>query len=265
MPKDDWDEYDDEMYGSDSDSYENFYFDEKSEDELADWRGEDDPDWNEDEEDYEWGDDINEVMGRNDVVGFYQDEEHAESSGFSMDSWGIEEIESRLKDYFKFFSKEERDFIYLNFLLGKTQVELAEFFNKTQPALCNDSNRIKKEIGIVKKLKNLSEKVLEFLTTDGTGLNYFTRDILLVFFYSMSVTKVAKIMGLNSMLCRSRIEAAIKQLKDLGHDEIYDYFQYILENLNKIKRNVSDELSNQKISKLDYTDGHLSQEFNFDE
>ncbi len=244
--------------------YEDYEDDENFQDEdflesnssYAGENGNEDDDYGE-EEDFSF-------LGRNDIVGFYQNEEHSEV-GFSTDSWSIDEIEICLKDYFRFFSKEEKDFIYLNFLLGKSQVELAEFFGKTQPALCNDSNRIKREIKIAKKLKNLSQKVLDFLLQEKTGLNHFTRDILLVFFYSMSVTKVAKIMGLNSMLCRARIKSAVKSLKELGYDEIYDYFQYILENLNKIKRNVSSELENKAVSKLDYTDGHLSQEFNFNE
>lgn len=199
------------------------------------------------------------------VAGYYKDEEELDF-GYSLSGWEIDDIEETLKDYLKFFSKEERDFIYLNIILGKSQVELAEFFGKTQPALCNDSNRIKKEIKIIMNLKDQSQKVLQFLIKDGTGLNYFTREILLVFYNSMSVTKTARIMGLNSMLCRARIEEAIEKLKELGWDEIYSYFQYILENLNKIKRNVSDELtSSQTVSKCDYTDGHLLQEFDFDD
>lgn len=208
---------------------------------------------------------VSSLFERNNIVGFYKDEEHNDSS-FATDGYEPNEIEEYLHEYFKFFSKEERDFILLNFIMRKSQVELMEIFRKTQPALCNDSNRIKKEIRVIKKIKEFSETTLKFLLSEDNGLNYFSRDVLLVFFYSMSVTKTSKIMGINPMLCRSRIERSIDSLKRLGHIEIFNYFQYILDNLNKIKRTVSDEFDDcKKTSHLDYSDGHLLQEFNFDE
>lgn len=207
---------------------------------------------------------INSLFERNNIVGFYKDEEHARSIP-STDGFEPDEIEEHLRDYLKYFSKEERDFIMLNFVLGKSQVELMELFGKTQPALCNDSNRIKKEIHTIEEIRKISPETLKFLISEDTGLNYFSRDVLLVFFYSMSVTKTAKIMGVNPMLCRARIESSIKALGELGYDEIYGYFQYILDNLNKIKRTVVEEFEDKKTSRLDYSDGHLLQEFSFDE
>lgn len=206
---------------------------------------------------------VHSLFEKNNIVGFYKDEQPIEQ-GFSTDGYDIDEIERYLSEYLRFYSKEERDFIYLNFLLGKSQVELMEIFKKTQPALCNDSNRIKRESGIVKKLKGCSREVTEFLSKDNQKLNYFTKKVLLIFFYSMSVTKTSKILGLNPMLCRARIESSIETLKEIGENKIYSYFQYILENLNKLKRTVSKDLFKSKLSKSDYSDGNKLQEFDFD-
>lgn len=222
----------------------------------------------EDVEDSEEGCDddsyVSSLFRNNNIVGFYKDEEHPDQ-GYSIDGYEPDEIEEYLHDYLKFYSKEERDFILLNFVMGKSQVELMEIFRKTQPALCNDSNRIKKEIKVIMNIKDFSEEILKFLLSNDNGLNYFSRDVLVVFFYSMSVTKTSKILGVNPMLCRARIEKSIEGLKKAGHIKIYNYFQYILENLNKIKRAVSEEFGDKKTSRMDYSDGHLLQEFNFDE
>lgn len=218
------------------------------------------------EKEYDNDDDnyIKSLFENNNIVGFYKDEEHPDQ-GYSTYGYEPDEIEEYLRDYLKFYSKEEKDFILLNFVMGKSQVELMEIFRKTQPALCNDSNRIKKEIKVIMNIKDFSEEILKFLLSNDNNLNYFSRDILTVFFYSMSATKTSKILGINPMLCRARIEKSIEELKNTGNIKIYNYFQYILENLNKIKRTVSDKLEDKKTSQIDYSDGHLLQEFNFDE
>ena len=203
-------------------------------------------------------DEIGEMFQNNRVVGFYEDEESIDELP-SFSEFSVEEIEAVLKDYFRFFSLEERDFIYLNLIGGKSQTELAEIFEKTQPALCCDSNRIKEEIGVIKMMKNCRPEVIEFLSKERTGLNYMERNILLVFFYSVSITKSAYIMKINAMLCRSRIESTVKKLETLGYKKIHDYFSYILEHLNKIKATTVDEsLVKTPPRKWDYTSGYTS-------
>lgn len=203
-------------------------------------------------------DEVEEMFRNNRVVGFYEDEESIDELP-SFSEFSIEEIEDILKDYFRFFSLEERDFIYLNLIGGKSQTDLAEIFGKTQPALCCDSNRIKEEIEVIRMMKQVRLEVIEFLSQERTGLNYMERNILLVFFYSVSITKSAYIMRINAMLCRSRIENAVNKLETLGHKKIHDYFSYILEHLNKIKATKIDEaLVKSPPRKWDYTSGYVS-------
>ena len=134
---------------------------------------------------------IEELFSNNRVVGYYENEDSIDERP-SFSEFSIEEIEAILKPYFSYFSPEEKDFIYLNLICGKSQTELAEFFGKTQPALCCDSNRIKEEISVVRKMKGARDEVFEFLSTEHTGLNYNERNVLLIFFTNMSITKIGR-------------------------------------------------------------------------
>ena len=212
-----------------------------------------------DEDDAEY---VNKMFSKNRVVGFYENEEELEIQP-SFSDYSIDEIEMYLSPYFRYFSKEELDLIYMNFIGGKTQVDLTKLFNKTQPAICSDSSRIRKEIGIIKNILGFSKEVMDFLTDESIRISNQHRSVLLAFFYSCSIIKTSQIIGINSMLCRSRIEKAIEIVRNMGYEKIYDYFQYILENLNKIKKDVAEELVEKPPCKRDYASGHLSQEFDF--
>lgn len=205
---------------------------------------------------------IGELFSRNRIVGFYENEESIEEQP-SFSEYSIEEIEECLSPYFRFFSREELDLIYMNFIGGKTQVDLTRLFNKTQPAICSDSSRIRREIGIIKNILGFSEEVLAFLMDENVRISKQYRSVLLAFFYSGSIIKTAQIIGINSMLCRARIEKAVESLGNMGYDRIYGYFQYILENLNKLKKDVSEELADKTPCRRDYASGYLSQEFSF--
>ena len=87
--------------------------------------------------------------------------------------------------------------------------------------------------------------------------------ILTVFFYSTSITKTAQLLGITPMLCRARVEKAVERLKGLGHDSIYSYFQYILENLNKVKKEVSAGFAVRAPANRDYPSGRVAQTLPF--
>lgn len=207
---------------------------------------------------------VHEVFGRNDIVGYYADEEHSETLYDHVD-YSIEEIVECLRKYLRYFTLEERDIIYMNLIAGKAQVDIAPLFGKTQPAVCNDVKRIKDEISLIRSVQGANEEVLEFLMKDGNGLSYMYRDVLLTFFYSMSITKTAQIIGINAMLCRTRIESALKKVHELGQEKVEGYFQTILKEMNKIKKELSDDIAKKPVAKWDYTSGYVSQSFNFEE
>lgn len=209
-------------------------------------------------------DEPNEIFGRNNIAGFYADEEELTVLPNFAD-FAIEEIEEILTPYFHFYNNEEKDIIYLNLINGKTQTDLTKLFGKTQPALCSDVRRIKKEAQVIKVLKILSSMTLNFLADDELPITNQDRNLLTAFAYTMSIVKTSKVVGINSTLCRTRIEAAVKNIADLGNKRVYDYFCYILKHLNLIKKNLMEEIANSKPGKYDYSSGHISQEFNFGE
>ncbi len=207
------------------------------------------------------GEEIAELFGRNDIVGFYENEVHEEGL-LSFESTPIEDIEEEIGDYFGLLTREERDFIYLNFLRRKTQVELTEIFGKTQPALCNDAERIREEMAFLRRRHAVTDMVVAFLTDPRVRLSYNDRNILLAFFYSSSITKTAQIVGLNPMLCRVRIRRAVDILEGL-EKEIHGYFRSLLDNLNVAKKAVSDRLAGRRLGRRDYAGGFVSQELDF--
>lgn len=202
------------------------------------------------------------AAGEKVVAGLYEDEVQLEPL-CSADAFSPAEIEEHLENYFRFFSKSDMDLIYMNFIGNKTQIDLQNIFHKTQPAISCTSDRIKEQIGIIVKIQSVIDEFISFISDPEIKLSYRDKNILLVFFYSTSIIKTGQIIGINPMLCRSRIDNAMKHLNETGHDRIYAYFEYILENLNKVKKDVSEELTLKKPGKYDYTSGHVSQELPF--
>lgn len=196
------------------------------------------------------------------VSGLYANEIEIEY-GYSSDAFSPEEIEDCLQSYFRFFSKSDLDMIYMNFIGDKTQVDLQNIFHKTQPAISCTADRIKEQILIIVKMQKVIDEFLEFITDTSIPFSYRDRNILLVFFYSTSIIKTAQIIGINPMVCRARINSAMEHLKNVDNLKLYNFFEFILENLNKVKKDVGESLVERKPSKYDYSSGHLSQELPF--
>ena len=205
---------------------------------------------------------IDELINSNVVAGMYENEIELEPL-CTADNFTPVEIEEHLESYFRFFSKADMDLIYMNFIGDKTQIDLQKIFNKTQPAISCTSDRIKEQIAIIVKIQSVIDEFIYFITDPKVKLSYRDKNILTVFFYSTSIVKTAKIIGINPMICRVRIDNAMESVKQLGYDKVYDYFVYILENLNKVKKDVSDDLAAKKPGKYDYSSGHISQELPF--
>lgn len=196
------------------------------------------------------------------VNGMYENEIELEQLN-SADSFSPMEIEEHLESYFRFFSKSDMDLIYMNFIGDKTQIDLQEIFHKTQPAISCTADRIKEQIGVIVKIQNVIDEFIYFITDPNVKLTNRDRNILLVFFYSTSIAKTAQIIGVNSMICRTRIDSALNRLIEGGHTKIYNYFKFILENLNKVKKDLTEEIASKKPGKYDYSSGHVSQELPF--
>lgn len=151
------------------------------------------------------------------------------------------ELCEHLDSHFRLFGKKDMDIILLYFLSKKRQDELMQILEKTQPAISYDVSRIRKQIEYVMRVVEFIDEFIVFIVDENIELNTHEKELLTVFFYSTSIIKTSKILNQNHITCRTHINNTINKLKDLGYIEQYEFFSYMLNNLNKIKKQISVE------------------------
>ena len=171
------------------------------------------------------------------VVGYYEDEERLEQMPDRSDysNW---EVNEWLWDYFRFFGAKDMDIIYLCFLLRKKQEDVMAILRKSQPAVSYDVSRIGRQIEFVTKMNSCIDDFIVYVTDPGNGMSTRDREILTVFFYTTSIVKTARVLKLKNVTCRSRISTIVNHIKMSGRNDIYEIFQYIMTNLNNVKKKV---------------------------
>lgn len=158
--------------------------------------------------------------------------------GVDLSSYSNFEIQDHLDEYFRFFGATDTDIIYMYFIANKRQNDLSILFDKTQPAISYDVNRLKEQVEFVMYIVSIFDTVIDFFKDEKNGLSTYEVDLMLAFFFSTSFIKTAKIMGAQQVTIRCQVNKTIDKLKELGHEEIYQIFQKINCNLNKVKKNV---------------------------
>lgn len=164
-------------------------------------------------------------------------EEICESS-LDVSNYSKIELQEHLDDYFRFFGKEDMDIVYLYFLSEKRQFDLSEIFEKTQPAISYDVNRLRKQIDFIMYIVSVFDETIDFLSDKNNGLTPKESELLTVFFFSTSFTKTSKITGIQQVTVRCQINRIIENLQKNGNDKIFEVFNYINSNLNKVKKTV---------------------------
>ena len=157
----------------------------------------------------------------------------------NRDSYTNWEVNEYLGNYFRFFGQKDMDIIYLYFLSGKKQEDLVRILGKSQPAISFDVTRIKEQIDFVIKLVSSIDDFVMFIVDDDNRLNTYDREMLTLFFYSTSIVKTSRLMGINNITCRSHLNTVVNRLMTNGHVDMYNLFKYIMSNLNNIKKYVS--------------------------
>ena len=157
----------------------------------------------------------------------------------NRDSYTNWEVNEYLGNYFRFFGQKDMDIIYLYFLSGKKQEDLVRILGKSQPAISYDVTRIKEQIDFVIKLVSSIDDFVMFIVDDDNRLNTYDREMLTLFFYSTSIVKTSRLMGINNITCRSHLNTVVNRLLTNGHVDMYNLFKYIMSNLNNIKKYVS--------------------------
>lgn len=171
------------------------------------------------------------------VNGFLENEIEIECQT-DITAYSNYELCEHLNSHFRFFGGKDMDIILLYFLSKKRQDEIMRILDKTQPAISYDVTRIKKQIEFVMRVVEFVDDFIVFIVDENIKLNTHERELLTVFFYSTSIIKTSKILGQNHITCRTHINNTINKLKELGYNEQYDFFSYLLNNLNKIKKQI---------------------------
>ena len=171
------------------------------------------------------------------VAGYSVNEMEIEEK-VNRDSYTNWEVNEYLGNYFRFFGQKDMDIIYLYFLSGKKQEDLVKILRKSQPAISYDVARIKEQIDFVIKLMSSIDDFIMFIVDDDNKLNTYDREMLTLFFYSTSIVKTSRLMGINNITCRSHLNTVVNRLLSNGHVDMYNLFRYIMSNLNNIKKYV---------------------------
>ena len=188
--------------------------------------------------DTEKEDDDGEIVKEKYVVGYSINEAEI-SEKASRDNYTNWEVNEYLDNYFRFFGKKDMDIIYLYFLSGKKQEDLVQILGKTQPAISYDVTRIKEQIGFVVKLEASIDDFVMFIIDDNNQLNTYDREMLTLFFYSTSIVKTSRLMGIGNITCRSHLNTIVNRLLANGFVDMYNLFKYIMNNLNNVKKFVA--------------------------
>ena len=171
------------------------------------------------------------------VAGYSVNEMEIEEK-VNRDNYTNWEVNEYLGNYFRFFGQKDMDIIYLYFLSGKKQEDLVKILRKSQPAISYDVARIKEQIDFVIKLMSSIDDFIMFIVDDDNKLNTYDREMLTLFFYSTSIVKTSRLMGINNITCRSHLNTVVNRLLANGHVDMYNLFKYIMSNLNNIKKYV---------------------------
>lgn len=160
-----------------------------------------------------------------------------ENQGIGREFYSNKEIDECLEGYFRLFGRHDMDIIYLYFLSGKKQEEIMSILGKSQPAISYDVQRIRRQAKFVRRIMSYLGDFIEFITSPENPLRTDDKELLLVFFYSTSIVKTARIMKLGNITCRSHLNTVIKRLQGINM-EMFGLFKYILSHLNNIKKHV---------------------------
>ena len=171
------------------------------------------------------------------VAGYSVNEMEIEEK-VNRDSYTNWEVNEYLGNYFRFFGQKDMDIIYLYFLSGKKQEDMVRILGKSQPAISYDVTRIKEQIDFVIRLVSSIDDFIMFIVDDDNRLNTYDREMLTLFFYSTSIVKTSRLMGINNITCRSHLNTVVNRLLSNGHVDMYNLFKYIMSNLNNIKKYV---------------------------
>lgn len=173
-------------------------------------------------------------------VAGYRDDEFVPDEAYDREGYTNVEINEHLYNYFRFFGSKDKDIIYLYFLSRKRQKEIMEILGKSQPAVSYDVTRIREQMMFVVKIMSFIDSFIMFITNPENRMSTYDKEMLTLFFYSTSIIKTSRMLGINNITCRSHLLTIINRMRLQGHEDMHKVFRYIMSNLNNVKKTSSD-------------------------
>lgn len=172
------------------------------------------------------------------VTGIFENEIELQQS-YDRENYSNWQINEYLDSYFRFFGKKDMDIIYLYFISRKKQEQIVQILEKTQPAVSYNVTKIKEQINFVTKLMLSLDDFIMFIVDPDNKMKTYDKQMLVLFFYTTSISKTACLLGINNITCRSHLYTIVNRLLSQGYNDMYNIFKYILQNLNNIKKHVN--------------------------
>lgn len=145
--------------------------------------------------------------------------------------------------------KEEMDFVFLYFIIGKTQEEIADIYGRSQGDISYRINRILKRLRFTFSLPKIN------YTKMREDLNFLSKeelDILQFMSKSSSQTVTGKKVGISQGRVRYKFLNSLDEIKNrLGPDNTYvKYFEKVSQNFNILRALASRDYENEEY--MDY-------------
>lgn len=163
------------------------------------------------------------------------------------DSYTNWEVNEYLDSYFRFFGQKDMDTVYLYFISKKKQEEIMTILGKSQPAVSYDVSKIREQIDFIVKIISSVDDFIMFITDPENKMKTSDKEMLTLFFYTTSIAKTARLMGINNISCRSHLNTIVNKLLSRGYNDMYNLFKYIMNNLNYVKKYVARNDEQQEI------------------
>lgn len=153
--------------------------------------------------------------------------------------YDVGELKDNIHDILRFLNYYDLDLIYLTFLAKKKQVDLAKILDQTQPSISYNLSRIRRQIEFVYFFLANIDNVINYLRTT-EDFTLLQKQMLLVFFYSLTPTKASQVFKMHPITFKNKLAILLDKLV-VKNKQLYQVFDYIYSNFNKIKKTPIEE------------------------
>lgn len=148
-----------------------------------------------------------------------------------------EEDIPKLSKIINFLNNKDKDIAFLMHVSGKTQTDMVELLNRSQPSLSYDLKKIKNRISFITYLHKQFVTFLDWLQYHSEGYTCEQVMIMTLMYFTTSFSHSSKVSGLKPARVRYVFDKTLKYLKTQPGEKIaFELFEKIRQNLNSLRR-----------------------------